>query len=79
MNSGAIHPGTVGAEMDHPNVWITAPVLSSLSGDEGRARAGTHEPCRLRPPATLPVAGEVLSMYTTSLADGSVIRPSGYR
>ena len=34
MNSGGIHPrGTVGAEMDHPNVWITAPVLSFLSGN----------------------------------------------
>jgi uncharacterized protein (TIGR03437 family) len=55
---------------------IPAPALFSVSGD-GRGlgaiwHAGTGQ---IASPSSPAVAGEVLSMYTTSLADGSVIPP----
>lgn len=64
------------AELYHPAVLVPAPLLFSLSGD-GRGqgaiwRAATGQVVSQGAPAT---AGEILSMYTTSLTDGSVIPP----
>lgn len=64
------------AELYLPEVVTPAPVLLSLSGDgQGQGaiwHARTGEICSPDSPA---VAGEVLSMYTTSLVDGAVIPP----
>jgi Kelch motif len=64
------------AELYTPPILTPAPVLFSLSGD-GRGQgaiwhATTGEIASSNSPA---VAGEVLSMYTTSLADDGVIPP----
>jgi len=64
------------AELYTPAVLVPAPALSSVGGD-GRGQgaiwhATTGEIASLSSPA---VAGEVLSMYTASLADVSVIAP----
>jgi hypothetical protein len=64
------------AEIYYPAVLIPAPVLFSLSGD-GRGQgaiwhAQTGQIASADNPA---VAGEALSMYTSSLIDGSVIPP----
>ena len=64
------------AELYHPPVLIPAPLLFSLSGD-GRGQgaiwhATTGQLVSQGAPAT---AGEILSMYTTSLGQGSVIFP----
>jgi hypothetical protein len=64
------------AEIYTPAVLIPAPVLFSLSGD-GRGQGAiwhtdTGEIASSSSPA---VAGEALSMYTTSLADGGVVPP----
>jgi hypothetical protein len=69
-------PVTSSAELYTPRVLMPAPVLLSLSGD-GRGQgaiwhATTGQVASAANPA---VAGEVLSMYTTSLADGGVIPP----
>jgi large repetitive protein len=69
-------PPTASAEIYHPAVLVTAPLLFSLSGDgHGQGaiwHAATGEVATEDSPA---VAGEALSMYTTSLGDGSVIPP----
>jgi uncharacterized protein (TIGR03437 family) len=72
----AINGITATAEIYHPVVLVPAPRLFSLSGD-GRGqgaiwRAATGE---IASPASRAVAGEVLSMYTTTLADGGRIPP----
>jgi hypothetical protein len=64
------------AELYHPLVPVPAPVLFSLSGD-GRGQgaiwhAATGQVASANNPA---LAGEALSMYTTSLVDGGVIPP----
>ena len=64
------------AEIYTPPVLIPAPALFSIS-DDGRGQgaiwhAQTGQIASADNPA---VAGEALSMYTTSLADGSVIPP----
>ena len=64
------------AELYHPATLIPAPVLYSLSGD-GRGQGAiwhgdTGQLASADNPAT---AGEVLSMYTTSLIKGGVIPP----
>ncbi len=68
--------GTATAEIYHPNVLIPAAVLFSLSRD-GRGQgavwhAMTGQVASANNPA---IAGEALSMYTTSLVDGGVIPP----
>jgi hypothetical protein len=67
---------TANAEIYHPAVLVPAPRLFSLSGD-GRGqgaiwRAATGE---ISSPASPAVPGEVLSTYTTTLADGGRIPP----
>jgi len=71
-----VFTGSSSAELYTPAVLIPAPVLFSLSGD-GRGQGAiwhttTGEIASSSSPA---IAGEVLSMYTTSLVDGSVIPP----
>ena len=64
------------AEVYKPSVPIPAPVLFSLSGDgQGKARSGTPTTGQIASPPIPAVAGEALSMYTTSLANGGVIPP----
>ena len=68
-------PGNT-AEIYHPAVSIPAPQLFSLSGD-GRGQGAiwnsvTGQIASAANPAT---AGDVLSMYTTSLFEGGVIPP----
>ena len=67
---------TSNAELYTPRVLVPAPVLFSLSGDgKGQGaiwHAATGQAASADNPA---VAGEALSMYTTSLADGGVIPP----
>lgn len=80
--TGGVQPvGTVGmslssAEIYTPPVLIPTPALFSMSGD-GRGQgaiwhAQTGQIASADNPA---VTGEALSIYTTSLADGSVIPP----
>ena len=68
-------PGNT-AEIYHPAVSIPAPQLFSLSGDgKGQGaiwHAATGQIATSDSPA---VAGEVLSMYMTSLAEGGVVPP----
>jgi uncharacterized protein (TIGR03437 family) len=67
---------TSSAELYTPRVLVPAPMLFSLPGDGGGQgaiwHAGTGQMVSAANPA---VAGEALSMYTTSLADGGVIPP----
>jgi hypothetical protein len=82
--SGGFDPSLVGgccgsiatAEIYHPAVLVPAPVLFSLPGDgQGQGAiwdAATGLVASSNNPA---VAGEVLAMYATSLADGGVIPP----
>jgi hypothetical protein len=68
--------GSSGAEIYTPAVLIPAPVLFSLSGD-GRGQgaiwhAMTGQAASADNPA---IAGEALSMYTTSLVNGGVMPP----
>ena len=68
--------GTASAEIYRPNVLLPAPVLFFLSGD-GRGQgaiwhAATGQAASANNPA---IAGEALSLYTTSLIDGGVIPP----
>jgi hypothetical protein len=70
------HPVISVAELYTPATLVPAPALFSLAGD-GRGQgaiwhAMTGEIASASSPA---VAGEVLSMYTTNLADGGVIPP----
>ena len=62
------------AELYTPNVLVPAPALFSLSGDGQGAiwHADTGKIASSDQPAT---AGDALSMYTTSLAQGGVIPP----
>jgi uncharacterized protein (TIGR03437 family) len=61
------------AEIYHPKVLVTAPVVLSLSGGQGAiVHAGTHQLVSASNPA---VAGEALEIYGTGLVDGSVIPP----
>ena len=68
--------GSSTAELYTPDTLIPAPVLFSLSGDgSGQGaiwRASTGQIASASNPAAI---GEVLSMYTTSLAENSVIAP----
>jgi hypothetical protein len=65
-----------GAELYTPAVLIPAPVLFSLSGDGRGQGAVWHATTGLTASPDNPaVAGEVLSLYTTSLSDGGAIPP----
>ena len=64
------------AEIYSPPMLVPAPVLFSLSGDGQGQGAVWHSATGQVASATSPaVAGEALSMYTTSLANGGVIPP----
>src|SRR6185503_789631 len=63
-------------ELYTPAVLVPAPVLFILSGDGKSQGAIWHAQTGQIATADNPAAaGEALSMYTTSLADGSVIAP----
>lgn len=67
---------TPSAELYTPPVLAPAPVLFSLSSDRRGQGAIWHAATGQVASASDPaVAGEALSMYTTSLADGGVIPP----
>jgi hypothetical protein len=70
----AVHSGT--AELYNPSVLVPAPELFSLAGNaQGQGAiwdATTGQIASSQNPAA---AGEVLSMYTTSLIEGGVIPP----
>jgi uncharacterized protein (TIGR03437 family) len=68
--------GMSSAELYTPAVLVPAPELFTLSGDGKRQGAIWHAKTGQIASADSPaVAGEALSMYTTSLAGGSVIPP----
>jgi Galactose oxidase, central domain len=64
------------AELYHPVMLVPAPLLFSLSGD-GRGQGAIWHAAtgQVVSPGAPAVAGEILSMYTTSLGHGSVIPP----
>ena len=67
---------TSNAEIYDPVVLVPAPQLFSVSGDGRGQGAIWHATTgEIASPASPAVAGEVLSMYTTTLVDGSVIPP----
>ncbi len=67
---------TSSAEIYHPPVLVPAPALFSISGDGQGQGAIWHALTGQIASADNPaVAGEALSMYTTSLVDGGVIPP----
>jgi hypothetical protein len=70
----AVHSGT--AELYNPGLLVSAPVLFSLAGSgpgQGAIwHAATGQIASANNPAS---AGEILSMYTTSLMEGGVIPP----
>jgi hypothetical protein len=64
------------AEIYTPPVLIPAPALFSLSGDgQGQGAIWHAQTGQIASAGNPAVAGEVLSMYTTSLANGGVIPP----
>jgi hypothetical protein len=64
------------AELYTPPVLVPAPALFSLSGDgQGQGAIWHAQTGQIASAGSSAVAGEVLSMYTTSLADGGVISP----
>jgi len=67
---------TLSAELYHPAVLVPAPLLFSLSGDGQGQGAIWHASTGQIASADMPaVAGEALSMYTTSLFEGGVTPP----
>jgi len=73
---GLAAQGLASAELYEPPAPIPAPVLFSLSGDGGGQGAIWHSATGQAASANNPaVAGEALSMYTTSLVDGGVLPP----
>jgi len=64
------------AELYKPAALVQAPVLFSLSGNgEGQGAIWHAASGAVASPGNPAAAGEILSMYTTSLTDGSVIPP----
>lgn len=64
------------AEVYTPTVLIPAPVLFSFSGDgRGQGVIWHATTGQIASPGSPAVAGDVLSMYTISLADGGLIPP----
>lgn len=77
---GVAVPGCGGtlasAQIYHPGVIVPAPQLFSVSGDGRGQGAIWHATTgEITSPSSPAVAGEALSMYTTSLADGGAIPP----
>jgi hypothetical protein len=65
-----------GAELYTPPVVVPAPSLFSLSGDrQGQGAIWHSKTGQIASAGSPAVAGEALSMYTTSLADGGAIPP----
>lgn len=61
------------AELYNPTVMIRAPILFSLSSDgKGQGAIWHATTGEVASPSRPAVAGEILSMYTTSLADGVI-------
>lgn len=84
VTGGVVTPGsansagsaTASAELYTPAVLVRAPVLFSVSGDGNGQGAIWHAQTGQIASADNPaVAGEAVSMYTTSLTDGSGIAP----
>jgi hypothetical protein len=84
LTGGVVTPGSVGtsgsatasAELYTPAVLVPPPALFSLSGDgHGQGAIWHSQTGQIASAGSPAVAGEVLSMYTTSLADGGVIPP----
>jgi uncharacterized protein (TIGR03437 family) len=68
--------GLTSAELYKPPAPVPAPALFALSGDGKGQGAIWHAATGLVASATNPaIAGEALSMYTTSLVDGGVLPP----
>ena len=63
------------AELYTPRVLVSAPVLFSLSGGRGQGAVWHATTGEIASPSGPAVAGEALSLYTTSLAEGGVIPP----
>jgi len=64
------------AELYKPPVPVPAPVLFSLTGDgQGQGAIWDATTGTIASPNSPASIGEILSMYTTSLADGGVIPP----
>jgi hypothetical protein len=64
------------AELYTPAVVVPAPALFSLSGDgQGQGAIWHAQTGQIASAGSPALAGEALSMYTTSLADGGVIPP----
>jgi uncharacterized protein (TIGR03437 family) len=75
QDAGGLIAGTT-AEIYRPEVLIPAPVLFSLSGDgRGQGAIWNAQTGQIVSAANPGVAGNVLSMYTTSLVEGGVIPP----
>ena len=78
--SGGVGTGLVGslasAELYHPTALVGSPLLLSISeGGRGQGAIWHAETGQVTSPSNPAVAGEALSMYTTSLADRGVIPP----
>ena len=63
------------ADLYNPSVLVSAPELFSLFGGRGQGAIWHATTGEIASPNSPAVAGEALSMYTTSLADGGVIPP----
>jgi hypothetical protein len=63
------------AEIFRPNVLSPAPVLFSLAAGGGQGAIWHTETGQIASPEHPAVGGDVLSMYSTGLRDGSVIPP----
>ena len=67
---------TASAELYRPAVLVSAPLLFSLSAEgKGQGAIWHATTGQAASPDAPAFAGEILSMYTTGLADGSVIPP----
>ena len=68
--------GMSSAELYTPAVLVPAPALFTLSGDgKGQGTIWHAQTGQIATEDNPAVSGEALSMYTTSLADGSVVTP----
>jgi hypothetical protein len=73
---GMFFGSLVSAEIYTPGVLVPAPELLSVSGDgQGQGSILHANSSRLASPADPAIAGEILEIYLTGLADGSVIPP----